>query len=55
MLDGELAAPCNPQSATVGLNSLPRLLLVWSVSMLVVLRDRALCKEFPVNPVRTGR
>ncbi len=33
VLDGELAVPCHPQSATVGLNSLPRLSFVWTVFM----------------------
>jgi len=30
VLDGELAVPCNPQPALVGLNSHPRPLLVWT-------------------------
>jgi len=33
MLDGELAAPCNSQSAIVRSNSLPRLGLFWSVPL----------------------
>ncbi len=55
VLDGELAVPCSPQSATVGLNPLPRLVFFWSVFLQVVLKVRALCKERPVNSVRTGR
>jgi len=55
VLDGELAVPCHPQSATVGSNSLPRLHFFWTVSLKVVLTVRALCKELSVNPVRTGR
>jgi len=55
VLDGELAVPCSPQSAIVGSNPLPRLVFFWSVSLQVVLKVWALCKERPVNPVRTGR
>ena len=55
MLDGELAVPCYPQSATVELNSPPRLGSVWSVSEEVVMRVWALRKGLSVNPVRTGR
>jgi len=55
VLDGELAVPCNPQSATVELNSLPRLGFVWTVSEKVVMRVWALRKGLSVNPVRTGR
>ena len=55
VLDGELAVPCNSQSATVRLNSPPRLGSVWPVSGQVVMRVWALRKELPVNPVRTGR
>ncbi len=55
VLDGELAVPCYPQSATVELNSPPRLGFVWTVSEKVVLKVWALRKGLSVNPVRTGR
>jgi hypothetical protein len=55
VLDGELAVPCCPQSATVGSNSLSRLRFFWPVSLQVALTARALCKELSANPVRTGR
>ena len=55
MLDGELAVPCNSQSATVRLNSSPRPGFFWAVLVKVVLKVGALCKGLSVNPVRTGR
>ena len=55
VLDGELAVPCHPQSATVGSNSPPRLCFFWTVFMQVVLKAWALREELSVNPVRTGR
>jgi len=55
VLDGELAVPCYPQSATVELNSPPRLGFVWTVSEKVVMRVWALRKVLSVNSVRTGR
>ena len=55
VLDGELAVPCNSQSAIVGLNSRLRPCLFWTVFLQVVLTVWALCKARSVNPVRTGR
>jgi hypothetical protein len=55
VLDGELAVPCHPQSAPVGSNSLPRLLLFRPVPSHVAMRAGALRKAPPVKPVRTGR
>ncbi len=43
VLDGELAVPCNLQSATAGLNSLPRLLTcgVWPVKVVLITGSHA--------------
>jgi len=55
VLDGELAVPCNPQPAPVGSNSRPRPRLFWSGLEEEAMKVRALHKESPVNPARTGR
>ena len=55
VLDGELAVPCNPQSAIAGFNSRPEVLTIRAALGVSGVEDRVPRSGSSLNPVRTGR